>query len=81
GTVLFVEAPEANSGTSRIFLNTETAERTTILPWAVYQDASNLARPGVNDFAVVSAVTGAILASDVPQLHDINTAIMNADTW
>lgn len=81
GTVLFVEAPEANSGSSSIFLQTASAQRATILPWAVYEDGMNVSRPGVNDFAVVSLVTGAVLASDLLQLHQINDQVMNANNW
>jgi uncharacterized delta-60 repeat protein len=80
GTVHFVEAPEANAGSSSIFLNTATS-RAQILPWAVYEDGSNMTRPGVNDFAVVSLLTGAVQASDLLGLHRIDDNVMNPNAW
>lgn len=81
GTVRFVEAPEAGAGAANIFLNTSTFERALVLPWAVYQDVTNIVRPGVNDFASVSLLNGAVVSADSQSLYDLGSFFMDANNW
>ncbi|SKA80708.1 delta-60 repeat domain-containing protein [Prosthecobacter debontii] len=81
GTVLFVEAPEAGAAAANVVLNTSTFERAQILPWAVYQDITNVVNPGVNDFASISLVNGAVVSADSQSLYDLGDFFMNADNW
>lgn len=80
GTVLFSLAPEANSGTASIFVFGDTANRSRILPWAVYRDESDPV-PGVNNFAIISSSNGAVVSADSIFLHDGDTDDMNAGLW
>ena len=81
GTVRFVEAPEANGSAANIFLNTFTFDRSLVLPWAVYQDVTNLANPGVNNFASVSLLNGAVVSADSLLLYDLGDFFMDANNW
>lgn len=56
GTVHFLENPVGRSSAD-IFLYLPVEERQTILPWATYQDTTNVLRPGVNHFATVLQAT------------------------
>lgn len=52
GSVHFMENPQGN-GAADIFLYLPIGQRGFILPWATYQDTTNVLNPGVNHFALV----------------------------
>ena len=81
GSVLFVEEPLVGGAIANILLNIDPEDRSKILPWAVYQDASNIAQPGVNNFASVSLTTGAVVSADSQSQYDIGSFFMNANNW
>ncbi|MCW0221560.1 MAG: autotransporter-associated beta strand repeat-containing protein, partial [Prosthecobacter sp.] len=77
GTVLFVEAPETNAGAANIFLQSAASDRAKVLSWAVYQNTTNVALPGVNDFASISSSTGAIVSAE----YQLGSFYMNPLNW
>ncbi len=81
GTVLFIEEPLVGGSVANILLNILADDRGRILPWAVYQDTTNLAQPGVNNFAAVSQTTGAVVSADSQSQYDIGSFYMNANNW
>lgn len=81
GSVLFVEDPLVGGAVANILLNLEENARARILPWAVYQDTTNIAQPGVNNFAAISLTTGAVVSADSQSQHDIGDGFMNANNW
>ncbi|HCN78610.1 MAG TPA: hypothetical protein DIT13_15625 [Verrucomicrobiales bacterium] len=81
GTVLFVEEPQVGGSVANILLNIPETDRARVMPWAVYQDATNIAQPGVNNFATVALSNGAVISADAASLYDLGSFFMNADNW
>jgi len=81
GTVRFIENPLAGAGAANIVLNTFAFDRAQVLPWAVYQDTTNVANPGINNFAAVSLATGALVSADALFLYDLGSFFSNAANW
>lgn len=80
GTVLFVENPTAG-GTADIRLHVIGAINGTILPWAVYQDTSEVNQPGVNNFALANGVNNDIISADLAAVHDIGPVYLDPSNW
>jgi len=74
GTVRFVEDPVENGGAANITLALEVLERALILPYATYEDTSNLSQRGVNNFATTDISNNAVVSADLLSLYDIGTA-------
>jgi uncharacterized delta-60 repeat protein len=81
GSVLFIEDPLVGGSVANILLNVEELARGRILPWAVYQDTTNIAQAGVNNFAAISLTTGAVVSADSQSQYNIGDGFMNANTW
>lgn len=81
GSVLFVEDPLVGGAIANVLLNIQEPDRARVLPWAVYQDTTNIAQPGVNNFASVSLSTGAVVSADSQSQYDIGSFFMNANNW
>jgi uncharacterized delta-60 repeat protein len=86
GTVHFMENPEGG-GVADIFLYLPTEERQLLLPWATYQDVSNISRPGVNHFATVAQATtgvdtsgGGIISAETAG-YDIGSGLSTPSGW
>ena len=80
GTVSFVEDPVPNGGAAIITLALPVLDRATILPYASYQDTSNLSQRGVNNFAATDISNNAVVSADFLSLHDIGTAFNDPNT-
>ncbi|MBV6500212.1 MAG: hypothetical protein CJBNEKGG_02682 [Prosthecobacter sp.] len=78
GTVHFVENPEEGGGAANIFLMLDTFLRQRILPWATYQ-ATNSLTEGVNHFATVNSLTGAIISAEAR--YNPDSYLSNPDDW
>lgn len=81
GTVSFIEDPQIGGSVANILLNIQDLDRGRILPWAVYQDTTNTTQPGINNFATVSLLNGAVISADSASIYDIGSFFMNADNW
>lgn len=81
GTVRFVESPEIGAGAANIVLNTQLFDRAQVLPWAVYQNTSNEALPGVNEFAAIAIQNAGIVSASSLFIHDLGSFFMNAANW
>ncbi|TDU71150.1 autotransporter-associated beta strand protein [Prosthecobacter fusiformis] len=82
GTVRFVESPEGDALGANIVLNAADQFKSVILPWAVYENTTNVANPGVNDFASIEAgPTANIISADVAFLYKLGPDSVKASTW
>ena len=81
GSVLFIEEPLVGGAIANILLNVNADSRSRILPWAVYQDTTNIAQPGVNNFAAVSSTTGAVVSADSQSQYSIGDGAANVVNW
>lgn len=80
GTVSFVEDPVPNGGAAIITLALPVLNQATILPYASYQDTSNLSQRGVNNFAATDISNNAVVSADFLSLHDMGTAFNDPNT-
>jgi len=87
GSVHFLENPLGN-GSADIFLYLPTDQRGFILPWATYQDSTNLNNPGVNHFALVGLATnnsptsgGDVVSAGSALAYDIGSTLVNPNQW
>lgn len=87
GSVHFIENPEG-LGFADIFLYLPTSDRQRLLPWATYQDTTNINNPGVNHFATVELATtgnatsgGAVVSADAVGLYDPGSIYNTPSGW
>lgn len=76
GTVLFIENP--NGGVANLVLSTFAEEAAKVIPWATYWDKSNIAQPGVNNFAAIEPFDDGIVSADSKSLYVVKS---NLSDW
>jgi len=81
GTVRFVEDPVEGGGAANITLAIPVLQRQIILPYATYQNTSDISQPGVNNFATVDSSNNAIVSADLLSLYDIGSFYNDPNNW
>lgn len=71
GTVLFVE--NANGGRAILQVATLAVDTGVVIPWATYQDTTNLFQPGVNNFAAIEQLDNGIVSADSKSLYSVKS--------